>query len=76
MVTLSSAGAAAPFASTFSASLMPIGSSSPATVTAVAQGPHPLTGWALYVDGNLVNKQNTSAATFTQTVQIPASTRF
>jgi len=65
-----SSSAAAGYAPVLSVSLQPISSSSPATVTAVAQGPQPLTGWALYVDGNLVDKQNTSAATFTEPVQM------
>lgn len=69
-LTLPGSAAAEPAPTTLSVSLKPLGSSSPATVTAVAQGPKPFTGWALYVDGNLVNKQNTSAGTFTQTVEM------
>ena len=57
-------------ASTLSVALGTLSSSSPTTISATAQGPHPLTGWALYLDGNLAVQQNTSASTFTQTVQM------
>ena len=53
-----------------SIALAPIAPSSPTTITAIAQGPHPLTGWALYLDGNLVVAQNTTSPTFSQTVQM------
>jgi hypothetical protein len=36
----------------------------------VAQGPRPLTGWAFYVDGNLVDKKSTSDSTLSETVQM------
>ena len=55
---------------TLSVALAPIAASSPTTITATAAGPHPLTGWALYLDGNLVASQNTTASTFSQTVQM------
>ena len=68
-VTIPDSGTAG-VASTLSVALKPLGSSSPTTITAVALGPNPMTGWALYVDGNLVDKQNTSSNTFSQTVQM------
>jgi len=68
-VTIPASGAAGA-ATTLSVALRPLGSSSPATVSAVAQGPNPLTGWALYLDGNLVDKLNTSSGTLTDTVQM------
>jgi hypothetical protein len=69
-VNIPNSASAGAWATTLSVSLKPIGSSSPATITALAQGPKPLTGWALYLDGNLVDQQNTTAGTFTQTVQM------
>jgi hypothetical protein len=69
-VNIPNSASAGASATTLSVSLKPVGSSSPATVTALAQGPKPLTGWALYLDGNLVDQQNTTAGTFTQTVQM------
>ena len=64
-VTIGTAGASA---TSLSVSLKPIPSVSPATVTATAQGPNSLTGWAVYLDSNLVYKQNTSANTITQSI--------
>ncbi len=69
-VTVSSSGSAGAAATSLSVALKPIGSSSPATITAVAQGPHPVTGWAFYVDGNLVDRQSTSNSTLSETVQM------
>ncbi|MGE5205262.1 MAG: hypothetical protein ACM3PW_06580 [Chlamydiota bacterium] len=69
-VTIPSSGTAAADPTSLSVALKPIGSSSPTTITAVAQGPRPLTGWAFYVDGNLVDKKNTSDSTLSETVQM------
>lgn len=71
-VTIPSSGSAGAAATALSVSLKPVGSSSPATITATAQGPHAITGWALYIDGNLADKQNTSSSTFSKAVQMTA----
>lgn len=69
-VTIPSSGTAGAAPTSLSVALKPIGSSSPTNITAVAQGPRPITGWAFYLDGNLVDKKNTSESTFSDTVQM------
>lgn len=63
-------GSATEAAASLSLAMAPIGSSSPTTISAAAQGLHPITGWALYVDSSTVYQQNTSANTLSQTVQL------
>ena len=69
-VTIPDGSSAAAAPASLSVALKSMGNASPVTVTATADGPNPLTGWALYVDGNLAGRQNTSSSTFTSTVQM------
>jgi hypothetical protein len=48
--------------------LKPIGSASPATVSAAAQGPNPITKWTIYVDSSPVYQQSTTATTLSQSL--------
>jgi hypothetical protein len=66
----SSTSTTSPVAPSLSVTMKPLGSSSPVTVSATAQGPNPLIGWNIYVDSELVLKQNTSANTISQSVSM------
>lgn len=69
-VTIPAGTTASAAPASLTVALKAMGSSSPITISATAVGPNPITGWALYVDGNLAKKQNTSSGTFTDSVQM------
>ncbi|HTM41364.1 MAG TPA: hypothetical protein VL177_10645, partial [Terriglobales bacterium] len=50
------------------------GSSSPITISGTASSSHAITGWTIYVDSNLVFRENTSSKSISRAVSMGSGT--
>jgi phosphatidylinositol-3-phosphatase len=66
--------AVAPSLASISVTAKATGSSSPITIYGTASSSYAITGWDIYVDSNLVFRQNTSASSITEAVSMSTGT--